>query len=72
MVRKIRKLRKKVRKNKKTKPILIEGRESIIKTEFQNKIDATEIELKQVGEPIPKDKMKIVKKEIKYDIKKDE
>ena len=72
MVRKIRKLRKKVRKNKKTKPILIEGRESIIKNEVQKKIDAAEIEPKQVGEVILINKMKIPKGEDNQEIKKGE
>ncbi len=52
MVRKIRKLRKKIRKEKKIKPILIGKREDIIKREFQNQINAIEIEPKQVEDKI--------------------
>ncbi|MFX1317163.1 MAG: hypothetical protein ACFE9T_14980 [Promethearchaeota archaeon] len=54
MVRKIRKLRKKIRKDKRIKPILLGKREDIIKKEFQNQINVIEMESKQVEEKILK------------------
>ncbi|MFX1322413.1 MAG: hypothetical protein ACFFAQ_12310 [Promethearchaeota archaeon] len=48
LVRKIKKLRKKVRKSKKTKPIIVNKREKIVRSNFQNQIKNLDIELTQM------------------------
>jgi len=50
LVRKIRKLRKKVSKNKKLKSILLQNREDIIETDLKNKLEVIETEVGKKGE----------------------
>lgn len=47
LVRKIKKLRKKVRKSKKTKPIIVNNRDEIVRNNFQNQIKFLNLELTQ-------------------------
>ncbi len=65
LVRKIRKLRKSVRKGKKTKPMILSKREEIIKIELQNQTQILEIESESVESKIPNINEKISKKSLK-------
>ena len=65
LVRKIRKLRKSIRKGKKTKPITISKREETIKVELQNHAKMLNLESDNIENKIP-DKIEKNIKEIKY------
>jgi hypothetical protein len=72
LVRKVRKLRKKIRKEKKTKLMILENRGQIVKNVFQNEINAVEWESKKGEDKIPIDKVKTLKIEDDQNLKEGE
>jgi len=65
LVRKMRKLRKSIRKGKKTKPIIISKREATIKFELQNQAKILDLEVENLEKKIPDKIEKISKNKFK-------